>query len=69
VRVNVKGIADRIKVSRTTLQEHLNKAENKLVSSVIPQIQLYTRKKRAKRSTALGVKLIHGFSNLLRREL
>jgi predicted DNA binding protein len=47
-RVNVQSIADRIKVPRTTLQEHLNKAENKLISSVIPQIQLYTRKKRAR---------------------
>jgi predicted DNA binding protein len=47
-RVNVQSIADRIKVPRTTLQEHLNKAENKLISCIIPQIQLYTRKKRAK---------------------
>jgi len=47
-RVNVQSIADRIKVPRTTLQEHLNKAENKLISSIIPQIQLYTRKKRVK---------------------
>lgn len=47
-RVNVQSIADRAKVPRTTLQEHLNKAENKLISSIIPQIQLYARKNRAK---------------------
>ncbi len=46
-RVNVQTIADREGVPRTTLQEHLNKAENKLISSIIPQIQLYTRKTRA----------------------
>lgn len=47
-RVNVQTIADRVRVPRTTLQEHLNKAENKLISSIIPQIQLYTRKTRAR---------------------
>ncbi len=46
-RVNVQTIADRAKVPRTTLQEHLNKAENKLISSIIPQIQLYARKTRS----------------------
>ena len=50
-RVNVQSIADRVKVPRTTLQEHLNKAENKLISSIIPQIQLFARKNRARRST------------------
>jgi predicted DNA binding protein len=45
-RVNVQAIAERVGVPRTTLQEHLNKAENKLISSIIPQIQLYKRKMR-----------------------
>ena len=43
-RVNVGKVAERARVPRTTLQEHLNKAENKLISSIIPQIQLYSRK-------------------------
>ena len=47
-RVNVQTIADRAKVPRTTLQEHLNKAENKLISSIIPQIQLYASKTRSR---------------------
>jgi hypothetical protein len=47
-RVNVQSIAERVKVPRTTLQEHLNKAENKLISSIVPQIQLYARKNRSK---------------------
>ena len=42
--VNVQKIADRVKVPRTTLQEHLNKAENKLISSIVPQILLFNRK-------------------------
>ena len=46
-RVNVQTIADRVRVPRTTLHEHLNKAENKLISSIIPQIQLYARKTRS----------------------
>lgn len=48
--VNVGTIAERLKVPRTTLQEHLNKAENKLISSIMPQIQLYARKNRARPS-------------------
>ena len=47
-RVNVQSIADGEKVPRTTLQEHLNKAENKLIRSIVPQIQLYARKNRAR---------------------
>ena len=44
--VKVQNIADRVHVPRTTLQEHLNKAENKLISAIIPQILLYNRKTR-----------------------
>ena len=44
--VNVQKIAERVKVPRTTLQEHLNKAENKLISSIVPQILLFNRKMR-----------------------
>ena len=43
---NVQNIADRVHVPRTTLQEHLNKAENKLISAIIPQILLFMRKNR-----------------------
>jgi predicted DNA binding protein len=49
-RVKVETIAERVGVPRTTLQEHLNKAENKLISSIMPQIQLYARKNRARPS-------------------
>lgn len=38
---DVKSIAARKKVARTTFQEHLMKAENKLVSALIPNIKLY----------------------------
>ena len=47
-KINIQSIANRVHVPRTTLQEHLNKAENKLIAAIIPQIELYTRKKRAK---------------------
>ena len=43
--VKVQNIADRVNVPRTTLQEHLNKAENKLISALVPQIILHSRKK------------------------
>jgi predicted DNA binding protein len=44
--VKVQNIADRVQVPRTTLQEHLNKAENKLISALVPQIILHAHKNR-----------------------
>jgi predicted DNA binding protein len=38
---DVKAIAAKEKVPRTTFQEHLMKAENKLVGALIPNIKLY----------------------------
>jgi len=38
---DVKAIAAKEEIPRTTFQEHLMKAENKLVSALIPNIKLY----------------------------
>ncbi|MBD3205703.1 hypothetical protein GF319_05065 [Candidatus Bathyarchaeota archaeon] len=38
---DAKSIARKIDTPRTTFQEHLNKAENKLISSLVPYIQAY----------------------------
>ncbi|UCE95563.1 MAG: helix-turn-helix domain-containing protein [Candidatus Bathyarchaeota archaeon] len=38
---DVKAIAAKRKVPRTTFQEHLMKAENKIISALIPNIKLY----------------------------
>jgi len=48
-KTDVQTIASRRRVPRTTFQEHLKKAENKLVSSVIPYIELYKRASPEKR--------------------
>ena len=40
---DVKTIASRKRVPRTTFQEHLKKAENKIVASLIPYIQLFRK--------------------------
>jgi len=40
-KANVKAIADRKRIPRTTFQEHLKKAENKLVASLVPYVQLF----------------------------
>lgn len=40
-KADVKEIAFRKQVSRTTFQEHLNKAENKIMCALIPYIQLF----------------------------
>jgi predicted DNA binding protein len=38
---DIQTIAARKRVPRTTFQEHLKKAENKIVASLVPYIQLY----------------------------
>jgi predicted DNA binding protein len=38
---DVKTIADKIGVSRTTFQEHLRKAENKIVQALVPHIHTW----------------------------
>jgi hypothetical protein len=41
-RANVKLIAAKRRVPRTTFQEHLHKAEGKIVASLFPYLQLYS---------------------------
>lgn len=41
-KADVKEIAFRKQVSRTTFQEHLNKAENKIMSTLIPYMKLFS---------------------------
>jgi hypothetical protein len=50
-KANVQDIARKKKVSRTTYQEHLKKAENKLVASLVPYVQLFKRVAPEKRTT------------------
>ncbi len=38
---DVKAIAAKKKVPRTTFQEHLQKAENKIITALVPHIQLF----------------------------
>jgi predicted DNA binding protein len=52
---DVQTIAAKENVSRTTFQEHLKKAENKIVASLVPYIQLFSRASPSKRKS-LGVK-------------
>jgi hypothetical protein len=40
-RADVKTIAETKRIPRTTFQEHLQKAENKLVASLAPYVQLF----------------------------
>ena len=51
-KANVQDIAHKKKVSRTTYQEHLKKAENKLVASLVPYAQLFKRIGPEKRTNA-----------------
>lgn len=48
-RADVQSIASKRRVPRTTFQEHLKKAENKLVVSLVPYIQLYKQASPEKR--------------------
>lgn len=49
-RTDVQTIATKRRVPRTTFQEHLKKAENKLVVSLVPYIQLYKHAPAEKRA-------------------
>jgi len=40
-KADAKEIAFRKQVSRTTFQEHLNKAENKIMSALVPYVKLF----------------------------
>ncbi len=46
---DVQTIAAKTKVPRTTFQEHLKKAENKLVAALVPHIKLYNNAAPGKR--------------------
>ena len=51
---NVQDIAHKKKVSRTTYQEHLKKAENKLVASLVPYAQLFNHVPPEKGTNAIA---------------
>ena len=48
-RTDVQTIAAKKRVPRTTFQEHLKKAENKIVASLVPYIQLFEQASAEKR--------------------
>ena len=48
-KADVKTIASKKGVPRTTFQEHLRKAENKLIESLVPYIQLFKQASTEKR--------------------
>jgi hypothetical protein len=61
-KANVQDIANKKRVSRTTYQEHLKKAENKLVASLIPYIKLFRRVAPEKRNN-LSTLRAHSLEN------
>lgn len=50
-KADVATIAVKKKVPRTTFQEHLKKAENKLIASLVPYIMLYRQAPEEKRKS------------------
>jgi hypothetical protein len=48
---DVKAIASKKRIPRTTFQEHLRKAESKLITSLIPYIQLFRQASEEKRKS------------------
>jgi len=50
-RADVQTIAAKERVPRTTYQEHLKKAENKLLAALVPYIQLYNHAPTEKRKS------------------
>jgi hypothetical protein len=50
-KADVKTIASKERVPRTTFQEHLKKAENKLVVALVPYIQLFNHAPQEKKQS------------------
>jgi len=50
-RADVQTIAAKERVPRTTFQEHLKKAENKLLAALVPYIQLFNHAPIEKRKS------------------
>ncbi|MGQ9552413.1 MAG: helix-turn-helix domain-containing protein [Candidatus Bathycorpusculaceae bacterium] len=50
-RADVQAIASKRRVPRTTFQEHLKKAENKIIKSIVPYVQLYRSASSEKRGS------------------
>jgi len=50
-KADVKTIASKERVPRTTFQEHLKKAENKIVAALVPYIQLFNHAPMEKRQS------------------
>lgn len=50
-RASVQTIAHQRRLPRTTFQEHLKKAENKLIVSLVPYIQLFKKTPEEKRKS------------------
>ena len=48
---DLQTIASKEKISRTTFLEHLKKAENKIITALIPHIQLFRRVPKDRRET------------------
>lgn len=40
-KADIQAIANKMQIPRTTFQEHLKKAENKLIASLIPYVQIF----------------------------
>ncbi len=58
-KASVQDIANKKRVSRTTYQEHLKKAENKLVASLVPYVQLFRRVAPEKRKNARTLRVAY----------
>jgi hypothetical protein len=41
-KITAAELARKIHLSRTTFEEHLRKAENKVLSAIVPYLQLYS---------------------------
>jgi predicted DNA binding protein len=62
-KTDVKEIAFRKQVSRTTFQEHLSKAENKIMAALIPYIKLFNFRAKDRRKFKMDKQKITSFNS------
>lgn len=63
-RADVQTIADRTDLVRTTFQEHLRKAENKIIAALVPYLELFRKAPESKREEINLSRVIESFPRL-----
>jgi hypothetical protein len=63
-RADIQTISERTDLVRTTFQEHLRKAENKLIAAIVPYLELFRKAPESRREEINLSRVIESFPRL-----